>query len=64
MNISKRTITNVINQLKENNLIDVVQQGRGLPAKIYVKKLKPNTNASKMILIESNNKQDTIDEIK
>lgn len=64
MNISKRTITNVINQLKENNLIDVVQQGRGLPAKIYVKKLKPNTNASKNDFIESNNKQDTIDEIK
>lgn len=62
MNISKRTITNVINQLKENNLIDVVQQGRGLPAKIYVKKLKPNTNASRNDFIESNNEQE--DEIK
>lgn len=62
MNISKRTITNVINQLKENNLIDVVQQGRGLPAKIYVKKLKPNINASRNDFIESNNEQE--DEIK
>ena len=64
MNISRRTVARVIIQLKENNLIDVVQQGRGLPAKIYVKKLKPNTNASKNDFIESNNKQDTIDEIK
>lgn len=62
MNISKRTITNVINQLKEHNLIDVVQQGRGLPAKIYVKKLKPNAYASRNDFIESNNEQE--DEIK
>lgn len=59
MNISKRTITNVINQLKENNLIDVVQQGRGLPAKIYVKKLKPNSYASRNDFIEEfNNEQE------
>lgn len=37
MNISRRTVARVIIQLKEHNLIDVVQQGRGLPAKIYVK---------------------------
>ena len=49
-------------QLKEHNLIDVVQQGRGLPAKIYVKKLKPNAYASRNDFIESNNEQE--DEIK
>lgn len=64
LNTTVRTVARIISQLKEYNLIDVVQQGRGLPAKIYVKKLKPNTNASKNDFIESNNKQDTIDEIK
>lgn len=63
MNISRRKIADTINQLKEHNLIDVVRQGRGLPAKIYVKKLKPNTNASRNDFIESN-ERDTIDEIK
>lgn len=62
MNISRRKIADTINQLKEHNLIDVVRQGRGLPAKIYVKKLKPNTNASRNDFIESNNEQE--DEIK
>lgn len=62
MNISRRKIADTINQLKERNLIDVVRQGRGLPAKIYVKKLKPNTNASRNDFIESNNEQE--DEIK
>lgn len=64
LNTTVRTVARIISQLKEYNLIDVVQQGRGLPAKIYVKKLKPNTNASRNDFIESNNKQDTIDEIK
>lgn len=63
MNISRRKIADTINQLKEHNLIDVVRQGRGLPAKIYVKKLKPNINASRNDFIESN-ERDTIDEIK
>lgn len=63
MNISRRKIADTINQLKEHNLIDVVRQGRGLPAKVYVKKLKPNTNASRNDFIESN-ERDTIDEIK
>ena len=63
MNISRRTVARVIIQLKEHNLIDVVQQGRGLPAKVYVKKLKPNTNASRKDFIESD-ERDTIDEIK
>lgn len=62
MNISRRKIADTINQLKEHNLIDVVRQGRGLPAKVYVKKLKPNTNASRNDFIESNNEQE--DEIK
>ena len=31
MNIFRRTVARVIIQLKEHNLIDVVQQGRGLP---------------------------------
>lgn len=62
MNISRRTVARVIIQLKEHNLIDVVQQGRGLPAKIYVKKLKPNAYASRNDFIESNNEQE--DEIK
>lgn len=63
MNISRRKIADTINQLKEHNLIDVVRQGRGLPAKVYVKKLKPNINASRNDFIESN-ERDTIDEIK
>lgn len=63
MNISRRKIADTINQLKEHNLIDVVRQGRGLPAKIYVKKLKPNIKASRNDFIESN-ERDTIDEIK
>ena len=62
MNISRRKIADTINQLKEHNLIDVVRQGRGLPAKIYVKKLKPNAYASRNNFIESNNEQE--DEIK
>jgi len=62
MNISRRKIADTINQLKERNLIDVVRQGRGLPAKIYVKKLKPNAYASRNDFIESNNEQE--DEIK
>mgnify|MGYP003074351255 FL=1 len=63
MNISRRTVARVIIQLKEHNLIDVVQQGRGLPAKIYVKKLKPNAYASRNDFIEEfNNEQE--DEIK
>lgn len=62
MNISRRTVARVIIQLKEHSLIDVVRQGRGLPAKIYVKKLKPNTNASKNDFIES--EQNTTEEIK
>ena len=62
MNISRRTVARVKIQLKEHNLIDVVQQGRGLPAKIYVKKLKPNAYASRNDFIESNNEQE--DEIK
>jgi len=62
MNISRRKIADTINQLKEHNLIDVVRQGRGLPAKIYVKKLKPNAYASRNDFIESNNEQE--DEIK
>ena len=41
LNTTVRTVARIISQLKEYNLIDVVQQGRGLPAKIYVKKLKP-----------------------
>lgn len=63
LNTTVRTVARIISQLKEYNLIDVVQQGRGLPAKIYVKKLKPNTNASRNDFIESN-ERDTIDEIK
>ena len=62
LNTTVRTVARIISQLKEYNLIDVVQQGRGLPAKIYVKKLKPNTNASRNDFIESNNEQE--DEIK
>lgn len=63
MNISRRTVARVIIQLKEHNLIDVVRQGRGLPAKIYVKKLKPNAYASRNDFIEEfNNEQE--DEIK
>ena len=62
MNISRRKIADTINQLKEHNLIDVVRQGRGLPEKIYVKKLKPNAYASRNNFIESNNEQE--DEIK
>lgn len=62
MNISRRTVARVIIQLKEHSLIDVVRQGRGLPAKIYVKKLKPNAYASRNDFIESNNEQE--DEIK
>ena len=63
LNTTVRTVARIISQLKEYNLIDVVQQGRGLPAKIYVKKLKPNTNASRNDFIKSN-ERDTIDEIK
>lgn len=62
LNTTVRTVARIISQLKEYNLIDVVQQGRGLPAKIYVKKLKPNINASRNDFIESNNEQE--DEIK
>lgn len=62
MNISRRKIADTINQLKEHNLIDVVRQGRGLPAKVYVKKLKPNTNASRNDFIES--EQNTTEKIK
>lgn len=63
MNISRRTVARVIIQLKEHSLIDVVRQGRGLPAKIYVKKLKPNAYASRNDFIEEfNNEQE--DEIK
>ena len=62
MNISRRTVARVKIQLKEHNLIDLVQQGLGLPAKIYVKKLKPNAYASRNDFIESNNEQE--DEIK
>lgn len=63
MNISRRTVARVIIQLKEHSLIDVVRQGRGLPAKIYVKKLKLNAYASRNDFIEEfNNEQE--DEIK
>ena len=62
LNTTVRTVARIISQLKEYNLIDVVQQGRGLPAKIYVKKLKPNAYASRNDFIESNNEQE--DEIK
>ena len=58
LNTTVRTVARIISQLKEHNLIDVVQQGRGLPAKIYVKKLKPNAYASRNDFIESNNEQE------
>ena len=62
LNTTVRTVARIISQLKEYNLIDVVQQGRGLPSKIQVKKLKPNTNALRNDFRESNNEQE--DEIK